>query len=151
MPITRSVWIDDDGSGTTGTVLNNTELQKIYNNIDGQIATGLWTPLDASGAGLTFTQGSPCRYWKYDKLVMLTAYIVYPSTSSSVRAQIGGLPYANGSAASGFYPFSATTALQFYMSPATQTIYVNSGTGGILNNVNLSGQGFAFTGVFLMA
>jgi hypothetical protein len=34
MAITRSVWIDDDGTGTTGTILNNAELQKIYNNID---------------------------------------------------------------------------------------------------------------------
>ena len=34
MPITRSVWVDDDGTGTTGTPINNAELQKIYTNID---------------------------------------------------------------------------------------------------------------------
>ena len=52
MPITRSTWIDDDGSGQTGTIINNAELQKIYANIDAQVVTGVWTPTDTSGAGL---------------------------------------------------------------------------------------------------
>lgn len=30
----RSVWIDDSGSGTDGTILANSELQKIYDNVD---------------------------------------------------------------------------------------------------------------------
>jgi hypothetical protein len=34
MAITRTTWVDDDGTGTTGTIINNAELQKIYNNID---------------------------------------------------------------------------------------------------------------------
>lgn len=36
--ITRSTWTDDDGSGTTGSIINNAELQKIYANIDSLIA-----------------------------------------------------------------------------------------------------------------
>lgn len=35
--ITRSTWTDDDGSGTTGSILNNAELQKIYDNIDTEV------------------------------------------------------------------------------------------------------------------
>jgi hypothetical protein len=32
--ITRTAWIDDDGSGTTGTVINNAEKTLLYNQID---------------------------------------------------------------------------------------------------------------------
>ena len=34
MPLTRRTWTDDDGSGTTGTILNNAELQRIYDDVD---------------------------------------------------------------------------------------------------------------------
>lgn len=43
MPITRTPMIDDDGSGTTGTIINNAWKQEFYNQIDG-LAGGLWTP-----------------------------------------------------------------------------------------------------------
>jgi hypothetical protein len=32
--ITRTNWIDDDGSGTTGTVINNAVKTDLYNQID---------------------------------------------------------------------------------------------------------------------
>ena len=34
MPITRTSMMDDDGSGTTGTILNNAWKQELYNQID---------------------------------------------------------------------------------------------------------------------
>jgi hypothetical protein len=34
MPITRTAMIDDDGSGTTGTILNNAWKQELYNQVD---------------------------------------------------------------------------------------------------------------------
>ena len=39
MAITRTGMIDDDGSGTTGTILNNAWKQELYDQIDGQ---GMW-------------------------------------------------------------------------------------------------------------
>lgn len=36
--ITRSPWVDDDGSGTTGTVINNAVKTDLYNQIDGALA-----------------------------------------------------------------------------------------------------------------
>jgi hypothetical protein len=36
--ITRTAWIDDDGTGTTGTVLNNAIKTDLYNQIDGALA-----------------------------------------------------------------------------------------------------------------
>jgi hypothetical protein len=47
--ITRTAWIDDDGSGTTGTVINNAEKTLLYNQIDEGFAA-----LDLSA-----TQGIP--------------------------------------------------------------------------------------------
>lgn len=34
MAITRVVWTDDDGTGTTGTILDNAQLQLIYDSIE---------------------------------------------------------------------------------------------------------------------
>lgn len=36
--IPRTAWIDDDGSGTTGTVINNAEKTALYNQIDAALA-----------------------------------------------------------------------------------------------------------------
>jgi hypothetical protein len=38
MPITRTAWVDDDGTGTTGTIINNAEKQALYNQIDASAA-----------------------------------------------------------------------------------------------------------------
>jgi hypothetical protein len=38
MPITRTPMVDDDGSGTTGTILNNAWKQELYGQIDGLFA-----------------------------------------------------------------------------------------------------------------
>jgi len=39
MAITRTAWIDDDGSGTTGTVINNAEKTLLYDQIDAALGT----------------------------------------------------------------------------------------------------------------
>lgn len=36
MAVPRSTWVDDDGSGTLGTIVNNAQLQAIYSNIDAE-------------------------------------------------------------------------------------------------------------------
>lgn len=40
MAITRTSWVDDDGSGTTGTVINNAEKTILYDQIDAAINAG---------------------------------------------------------------------------------------------------------------
>lgn len=48
--VTRSHWVDDDGSGTTGTLGNESELQKIFDEIDLLISgTGAYVTLSAGG------------------------------------------------------------------------------------------------------
>ena len=58
MPITRTPMVDDDGSGTTGTVLNNAWKQEFYNQIDTLV--GIWTPIPFNAANYT---AAPAGTW----------------------------------------------------------------------------------------
>jgi hypothetical protein len=53
MPITRTPLIDDDGSGTTGTVLNNAWQNGLYNAIDAIVPTTLRLGVAPAIANLT--------------------------------------------------------------------------------------------------
>lgn len=57
MAISRTTLIDDDGSGTTGSILNNAWQQNFYNQIDGAIG-GLWTDIPYSAANYTADAGT---------------------------------------------------------------------------------------------
>jgi hypothetical protein len=54
-------------------------------------AAGTWTPTDASGAGLTFTNVS-AKYQVIGNMVYAYFRLTYPSTASGAGASIGGLP-----------------------------------------------------------
>jgi hypothetical protein len=61
---------------------------------------GTWTPTDASGAGLTFTQ-EYSTYTKVGRLVTLNFRIAFPVTVNASDVLIGGLPFAAAVAGSG--------------------------------------------------
>jgi hypothetical protein len=47
---TRSTWVDDSGTGLTGTIINNSELQKIYDAIDLMFSgTGAYATVEFGG------------------------------------------------------------------------------------------------------
>jgi len=86
MPITRTIMIDDDGTGTTGTVLNNAWLQTIYGQIDTLV--GPWTPIpfvpgnftsDGSGAW-TVTSVTTLKYAKIGNVV----HVALVTTNASI-------------------------------------------------------------------
>jgi len=56
---------------------------------------GTWTPIDGSGAGLSFTSVSG-KYTRYGRIVTINAVLNYPATSDVSAAKINGLPYATG-------------------------------------------------------
>jgi hypothetical protein len=56
MPITRTNWIDDDGSGTTGTVINNAEKTTLYNQIDAFVGA-VWVNIPFNAANYTANSG----------------------------------------------------------------------------------------------
>jgi hypothetical protein len=55
---------------------------------------GTWTPIDSSGAGLTFTASSG-SYTKVGRMVMATGFVNFPVTADGSNNKIGGLPFAN--------------------------------------------------------
>ena len=58
MAITRTAMVDDDGSGTTGTIINNAWKQELYGQIDGLILN--WTPVPFNASNFT---GSGSMVW----------------------------------------------------------------------------------------
>lgn len=55
-------------------------------------ATGTFTPIDSSGASLTFT-GAVGYYRKYAGFVSIWGSLTYPTTVNGSAALIGGLPF----------------------------------------------------------
>ena len=62
-------------------------------NALGDYEEGNWTPIDGSGAGLTFTVVKQGRYVKIGSLVFVSIYFNYPATSNTSHATVGGLPF----------------------------------------------------------
>jgi hypothetical protein len=58
---------------------------------------GSWTPIDSSGASLSFTAGTEGSYTKVGDRVFYSAIVIYPVTVNGSNTAIGGLPYSVGS------------------------------------------------------
>jgi hypothetical protein len=121
MAISRSVWIDDDGTGTTGTIINNAELQKIYNNIDAMGAPP-YQVIASTDTG-TIPQWTPSGFGTRNAVILWTgaADATIQLLKSGIEGQIVTVRNAgsavlrfaqNATPASGFAPFSnsVTTA-----------------------------------------
>jgi len=80
-----------DFSATAGT--GTSELFSDYEE-------GTWTPIDSSGASLTFTSVEG-TYTKVGRLVTCFFSLTFPSTASASSARIGGLPFTVPAGTSG--------------------------------------------------
>ena len=113
---------------------------------------GTWTPIDTSGAGLTFTITS-AEYVKIGDLVSFQLYITYPVTSNASTVGIGGLPYTVGT---GYYYMSGRVqgqsandlTAQIQQSATTIALYYNNGG---LSNSTLSGDYVIMSGTYIAA
>jgi len=103
---------------------------------------GTWTPTDASGAGLTFTDVSG-NYTKIGRMVFAQFALRYPSTANASNSLIGGMPFApatGDSARQGFVSYTDESTLALILpegGPATTAAPRNSG-GAQLTNATLS-------------
>ena len=61
---------------------------------------GTWTPVDGSGAGLTYSAATG-YYTKIGRIVIVVFNVVYPSTVDASAARIGGLPFTAANTANG--------------------------------------------------
>ena len=114
---------------------------------------GTWTPTDASSAGLSLSVLA-ASYTKIGRLCYIYAYIQYPSTSSSLNQQTGGLPFA----AKGGVTYTQLTVrvtsstvsasnLTFQVYPMASVGVIESGAGAVTNGA-LSSTDFLISGVY---
>jgi hypothetical protein len=132
-----------DFSATAGT--GTSELLADYEEGD-------WTPVDSSGAGLTFTTAA-ARYTKIGRTVFIQAQITFPSTASVATVLIGGLPFTSSASSRTGLSLGYNTFVANYLpfisasSALVELVTVASG-GAQPTNVNLSTQQFAFGGFY---
>lgn len=97
-------WVTPAGSGTVTSVATGTgltggpvtstgtiSLSAASSDLSDVILNGTWTPVDASGAGLTFS-GAAGNYTKIGNVVHVWGTVTYPANGSGATANIGGFP-----------------------------------------------------------
>lgn len=138
MPITRTTMIDDDGSGTTGTILNNAWKQELYGQIDQFVggalvdvpfnaanytaSAGLWTVTAPNQQILTYSAvGNLVQvYFAIVGNSTITAaptflYLTIPGLPAAIRQSVGTFHYwVGGNLGVGVVEITSGTRIQFY-------------------------------------
>ena len=153
MAITRTSQVDDDGSGTTGTIWNNAWKQELYDQIDATTAsaTSSFSFVDASGAGLVLNAvATLVDVRPGSKLYYVACQVVYPATATTQPAVLGfgSLPLTP-TGANGLYLGFGPMALRFYLPHLSATVQILDGaTGAAKTNAQMSGANFMLMGWF---
>lgn len=116
---------------------------------------GVWTPGDASPAGLgNFTQLAPCGFVKIGRLVHVNLHIAFPATTNTAQAAIGNLPYPCGPSRAAFsvgYNSSATDVLPLIQPSGTAIVLHTKAPSGIATNSNMNSAQIAISGSYMTA
>lgn len=120
----------------------------------GDYQVGSWTPVDASGAGLTFATGTTGGFVRLGRLVYVTLIAVYPTTVNASAAKIGGLPFTVSSLGPGGlvspFPAIAGVPIFLFLRQATTNIEIFAASGAAITNAQLTATGVSGTGTYLM-
>ena len=102
---------------------------------------GTWTPIDISGASLTFT-GVTANYTRIGRMVIASCTLTYPSTVNGANALIGGLPFtanASGGSQGGNVVYTTVATLTHSITQAgSQNFSLNTASGGNVTNAGMS-------------
>jgi hypothetical protein len=104
---------------------------------------GSWTPIDSSGAALTFAAATG-TYTKIGRIVIASFHVTYPATADGSNAIIGGLPFTivNAQEARGHSSLGHRTlaALESFLGTNNATtLSPRTSTGGNITNATLTG------------
>lgn len=106
---------------------------------------GTWTPIDSSGASLSFTSVTGI-YTRVGRLVTCTFGLTFPATVSAAGVTIGGLPFTslssgtpNPSGGSITYTGAAVNAAGFATGAGGTTVSLYGASGTALTNATFSG------------
>ena len=134
---TGNVVIGTSGKGINFSATSGTSTSELLADYE----EGTWTPIDSSGAGLTFIT-SEGRYTKIGRQVTVNLYVVYPSTADVSSAKIGGLPFALTAAISGsggaWGYTNGSGAAQYAISPSASIIQIYDNNGAARTNLNMN-------------
>jgi len=116
--------------------------------------SGLWTPIDTSGAGLVFT-GAQGGFTLIGNLCFARASLTYPATASGLNASIGGLPFpiSNSGQAAAAFAFqnrsaASVAATGFGVANTTNMEFNVTATGALMTNAQLSGAQCIFQYIY---
>lgn len=114
---------------------------------------GSWTPVDASGASLTFSSVS-ANYTQIGNIVFAYGELTYPATANGSVAIIGGLPvsipnqpYAQGGCIIGFRS-SSVVLNGTYTIQNTATFAFITGTSMLATNAQMTGVTITFNCIY---
>ena len=145
MPIQRITMVDDDGTGTTGTILNNAWLQTIYGQIDTLVGPVTpWTPIDLSGGNLSFA-GWVAEAVKIGSVVSWWLDGTFP-TGAYHTTIIGGLPFQSSVNGGGAATFGSS--LTVHIPANNNVIYLIDPAGVFITNEMLSGRTLRLQGQY---
>jgi hypothetical protein len=108
---------------------------------------GTWTPIDASGAGLTFITPD-AKYTRIGQFVSANGFVIYPATADANQAIIGGLPFTvgTGNATGSTVTYVNTANAGFIIcNISTTTASVYSPAGAATTNAQMSSAVFFFS------
>lgn len=122
---------------------------KIDLTLDTKETTSPWTPVDGSGAALTFTTLQAAKYTKVGREVHFTWSFTFPVTVNGANALVAGLPYT---AEASSFPCSITsdfgTAFYAAVILSTQTIAFYTLANVRILNSALSGKTITINGLY---
>lgn len=140
-----------DPAGNPSIVGKNNEY---WNAVPWDVTNGDWNPIDASGAGLTFT-ASGGTYQRIANTIFFHASITYPTTTDASVAIVGGLPFNvypgnNALPGRGGANISLTdsTATGLLLLTGTSTFRIQNGGFTNATNANMSGTTVYLSGMY---
>lgn len=111
---------------------------------------GTWTPIDSSGAGLTFSVVT-ASYVKIGKTCTVHAYINFPATSSAADVLIGGLPFTTV----GYGAFAVNSNVNgahiIQLQTGATNYRIKNQTNAGFTNAQFSGSFNVFSGTYIVA
>ena len=127
--------------GTGGLAFPATAVAVVDANTLDDYVEGTWTPIDSSGASLTFTDPAG-SYEKVGRQFRAGFYLVYPVTADGSTALIGGLPFTvsnNNYARQGFVAITDLGTLEhLWPNPNATTVSPRTAASATFTNVALS-------------
>jgi hypothetical protein len=137
MPITRTAMIDDDGSGTTGTILNNAWKQELYNQIDAYVAA-TWVDIPFASATFSATGGAGGVWTVGAANIQTLGYVLNGNTVTLAFSLVNNMPLTATAGQLIITLPTLPTSVRYVTSPFSYFIGTLAGTGMIERNTGVT-------------